>query len=552
MIKEYLRKKSISYKEITRPSGVQALYPCPKCGQNKFAVSLESGAFQCYRKNECGFSGSWFDLQKFYGDEPVNNKNNYFIADKKTYKKPQVKAQNPKGEALEWLNKRGFKNDIIKYFRIGITDAGDVMLPSFRDGALVNIKYRSIKTKKFWNEKDTEPVLFGMDNITSSTLYITEGHFDTIAAKHYEIDSVSVPNGTSDLSWISACWEWLEKFTRIYLIFDNDSAGQDNILNIAERLGKHRCYNVVLPMKDMNECLLNGISKQDIQDCILSAREFTHSDIVYADFFADAIVASYKQKEYDGLTTGISGLDGILKGWREKEVTLWTGNNGSGKSTMINWVILNNLLIDSVCCIASLEMYAVKYLRWLITQHYKHIPSEDEVFKFLFEYGGKLLVFNSTKATSPDRLFDAFSFAAKKYGVKHFFIDSLMKVRFKTREEYKEQKDFCSDLSDFAKEHRAHVHLVAHPRKGESDDKRPDKVDVAGSGHITDLVDNVLVMWRPEEDMGFSNMLAVKKNREFGKHGNVYFKFDEQTKVFTEIDGTMKKSKKKNPEYFFD
>lgn len=558
MIREYLRNKGIIFKEVSRPSGLQAIFPCPKCGKNKFAISLENGAFQCFRQNECNFRGSWWDFQKFYNDTPKRLNNNYFIkTDKREYKKPQVNARVVNQPALDWLRSRGFTDEIIRFFKIGITENNDIMLPSFIGGELKNVKYRSIKEKKFWNEKDAMPVLFNMDNIEGDTLVLVEGHFDSMAAKHYRINAASVPNGTQDTQWIELCWTWLERFKRIYIVFDNDSAGQSVILNLANRLGKYRCYNVILPLKDFNECLINNIPVEKINECINNATEFFHPDIVPADFFVDAIVDSYKTGEYTGITTGMSGLDKILGGWRQKEVTLWTGSNGSGKSTMLNKVILNLVKTDFICCIASLEMHPIKYLRWMIGQYFCGIVSDDKVFDFMARFGHKIYVFNSTKKTEPDLLIDAFSFAAKKYGVTNFFIDSLMKVRFKSREEYREQTEFISSLTDFAKEFDSHVHLVAHPRKGDNDEKQPDKVDVAGSGHITDLVDNVLMMWRAsekvKEQQGFDNMMAVKKNREHGREGKVYFTFDEFSKDFKEIDDfKWKTSGKKNPDYFND
>ena len=51
------------------------------------------------------------------------------------------------------------------------------------------------------------------------------------------------------------------------------------------------------------------------------------------------------------------------------------------------------------------------------------------------------------------------------------------------------QRQFANKLALFAKRHRVHVHLVAHPRKAE-DEERARKQDVAGSGKITSLADN--------------------------------------------------------------
>jgi twinkle protein len=40
-----------------------------------------------------------------------------------------------------------------------------------------------------------------------------------------------------------------------------------------------------------------------------------------------------------------------------------------------------------------------------------------------------------------------------------------------------------------------HIHLVAHSKKGADEDKPPNKMDTKGTGTITDLVDNVIVVW---------------------------------------------------------
>src|SRR5690606_27025249 len=111
-------------------------------------------------------------------------------------------------------------------------------------------------------------------------------------------------------------------------------------------------------------------------------------------------------------------------------------------------------------------------------------------------------------------------------------IDSLMKVSLTTKnyELLGEQKNFVSSLADFAKEHKTHVHLVAHPRKTGSDEDIVGKSDVAGTGDITNLADNVFVMHRFTEDQKasrkkngkepFDARLIVKKNREHGELGN--------------------------------
>jgi len=64
------------------------------------------------------------------------------------------------------------------------------------------------------------------------------------------------------------------------------------------------------------------------------------------------------------------------------------------------------------------------------------------------------------------------------------------------REQYELQADFVDRLCYAAKAHRIHIHLVHHIRKGDDESRVPNKFDLRGAGEITDLADNVLIVWR--------------------------------------------------------
>jgi twinkle protein len=93
-------------------------------------------------------------------------------------------------------------------------------------------------------------------------------------------------------------------------------------------------------------------------------------------------------------------------------------------------------------------------------------------------------------------------YARRRYAISHFIIDSLAKCGM-SEDDYNAQKAFVETLSDFSREHNAHVHLIAHARKGSDEHNPPGKMDVKGSGAITDLCDNVFSVWRnkPKEEM---------------------------------------------------
>ena len=110
--------------------------------------------------------------------------------------------------------------------------------------------------------------------------------------------------------------------------------------------------------------------------------------------------------------------------------------------------------------------------------------------------------FNLIGSAKLDRLLEVFTYASKRYGVRHFVIDSLMMIDVPVDGPgaLSAQKIAVQKLTDFAKRHGAHMHLVAHPRKGRDDGGIPGKMDVAGSADITNAADNVFVVWRNKKD----------------------------------------------------
>ena len=75
-------------------------------------------------------------------------------------------------------------------------------------------------------------------------------------------------------------------------------------------------------------------------------------------------------------------------------------------------------------------------------------------------------------------------------------IDSLVKCGLSAYENLDQQKAFVDHLAQVSRDVGAHVHLVHHLRKGQSEEVPPDKLDLKGAGEIADLADNVFLVWR--------------------------------------------------------
>lgn len=544
--RDYLLQKGIQFKT----SGHEAISNCPFCNdkERKFSVNIETGDYRCFHENTCGVSGSFIGLQKRFGDVPKSQINNrsFYTLPKKTYIQPKVTIGQISNPVMDYLKKeRRFTDKTIAFFKLGAKNGDVVQIPYYKNGVLVNIKYRSIKEKhKMWQEKDSEPVLLNRDNAIGDTITITEGEFDCMALHQYgKTSCVSVPSGAGNFEWVENEWEFLENFSRVLICFDNDVAGNTKAMELVSKIGAWKCKRVVLPYKDANECLINNVPKEEIADCFANAIEFSPAILTSPIEFSREIKDIFHNPDkLNGIPTPWKKLTTVLGGWRNEELTIWTGRSGAGKSTILNQVILRLAGENVSSCIASLEMPAKSYLRWAIVQYCGNWhPSDlyiDAALQFMNDH---IYVVNTHEEINETNLLDVFEYAARKHNCKHFIIDSLLRVVLEEKEELIAQKNFVSKLVSFSKKFNCHVHLVAHPRKGAKDSDKPEKADVKGTSSITDLAHNVISLWRPEDDFDPKKknndvLLQVLKNRELGTIGKIKMVFDKNTKRFSDLE----------------
>lgn len=182
--------------------------------------------------------------------------------------------------------------------------------------------------------------------------------------------------------------------------------------------------------------------------------------------------------------------------FRPGEVSVWAGVNGHGKSMFLSQVTLDLCYQAERVMVASFEMKPVKQMHRMSRQAY---GGRDPAIQFLKSFhawtDGRLWLYDQTGAVEWRKVIAAMRYAIATFGITHFVIDSLMKC-VKADDDYNEQKNFVNELCAFALTNNVHVHLVHHMRKGESEHKTPGKSDIKGSGAITDMVDNVFIVWR--------------------------------------------------------
>lgn len=232
--------------------------------------------------------------------------------------------------------------------------------------------------------------------------------------------------------------------------------------------------------------------------------------------------------------------------FRPGELTIWTGYNGHRKSMMIGYVLLGLRAQEAKSCIASLEMKPTTTLKRMCSQYVgTHEPTVPYIGHFFDWLENHVYLYDQMGTVKTERMIAVARYAITELNVTHFVIDSLMKCGIQTDRGYDKQNWFIDELSTLAKDTGAHIHLVAHAKKPEGNKEviPSSKYTVKGSGDITDMADNVVVVFvdREEEDDTKTLFLCQKQREGEGEPG-YQLHFDKSSLQFKGHESAYKMS----------
>lgn len=439
----------------------------------------------------------------------------------RVYKKPSkagITKRAFKSEVTKYLTEeRGISEAVLAEYKISETKDGQEIVFPFLDekGEIELIKYLGLARdekgkKKIRTSADSKKVLFGKHvyGPTDRDLLIDEGEIDALSWRTIGVKATSVPFGAKhagkdgkdpNSEWIENDFEFLETFERIFLCFDMDEEGQLAAKSISAQLGLERCYIVKLPKKDPNECLKAGM-REEMLAALKNAQTIDPEHLKNASAFTsgaeqllygtDAAIA--------GIPMPFSSVTGIFA-WRLQEVTVVTGENGSGKTMWLNWLMIFFMSVNKRCFVGSFEVSSPQTLRYMISQvSGLDVPERPHTTECITWISEGLWFYDYVGQVKVPELLAAMKYARRRYGITFFVIDSLVRLGIDD-DDYKAQKELLNTLTDFAKDAAAHVFLVVHNRKrdGSRDEYEiTGKSGVKGSGTITDLAHNVVHIWR--------------------------------------------------------
>ena len=452
-------------------------------------------------KEAKAFAGVSDDTPQFYNPGKTKSR------------KPVVKPQcsKPQNEVLAWFENRGIFQKSLDAYRVG-QKGNTIIFPYLSpSGELEFVKYRDLdaekttRKKKIWSNADPDYHLWGWQAIggNSRHVVICEGEIDALTFHQQGSPALSVPQGGGEGSkqtvWLENDFDRLDRFEAIFISMDMDAVGQSSIQPIITRLGVERCKIVDLgEHKDANEAHVNGEVLQRFLD---AAKTQDPAELKQLADHHDEIMDEFKNSDIIGTKLPWRKTFNSIR-IRPSEISVWAGINSHGKSIATSHVGVDVASQGERVCIASMEMKPRKLGRKM----YQQItgcdnPSFEQAKGARAFLENRIWLFEVYGTAKASRIIEVFTYARKRYGVTHFIVDSLAKCGL-NEDDYNGQKKFVDELMEFAGKHNVHVHLVVHTRKREDENKIPGKMDLKGTGAISDMVHNVFILWRnkPKED----------------------------------------------------
>jgi energy-coupling factor transporter ATP-binding protein EcfA2 len=189
---------------------------------------------------------------------------------------------------------------------------------------------------------------------------------------------------------------------------------------------------------------------------------------------------------------------------RPGECTLFTGDNGSGKSSMlgqISIVCAQQFKPGQKVVMASMEV-PPEITLWIMARQLlgeghleRNHENEQKAMRALAWLNERMLIYNFLGITDWRELLNTFRYAREHLNGEVFILDSVMRIGI-ADDDYATQGLAASQFADFCVKTGAHTFLVVHENKG-SDSRAKDRV--RGSKQWTDNASNVCGMLRNEK-----------------------------------------------------
>ena len=389
-------------------------------------------------------------------------------------------------------------------------------------------KKRIVATKDFRVVGKAEvPELFNQSNCGRyKNLVITEGEIDCLSLIEMltkakaKFDVVSIVNGAQSARRnIASNLDFINKYDKVFLAFDNDEPGVASANDAAHVIKPGKCHIVNSVYKDANDALCKEQSDTYLSN-VWGAKVYKPDNFVSGEKIWDAFKerSTVKSVPYPSC---LKGLNDKLFGMRLGEITLFTSGTGSGKSTVVKETILNLLeqsetKIGLISLEESIGDTATKLIGMSINKNIR-MPedvTEEEARKGYEKVFGdeRLILLDHQGSVADTSLLDRIEYLAA-LGCQYLILDHITiavseGVDGATGNEAVDK--VMSSLLKITKRYNIHLTLISHLRKSSGEGKSfeegimPNLDSIKGSGSIKQISFDII---------GFArNMMAVEKS----------------------------------------
>lgn len=498
--------------------------PCPKCGSSDACGVFSDGHRYCYSCN------SYFRPDGSVKSEEV-----------------RVSKECIPFEDLEEvsLTKRCISKDTCSKFKYFSTvyKGKPCQVACYYDdsGNIVGQKLR-FPDKSFAILGSISNRLYGSQLWASGKkIVITEGEIDCLTVSQLQGNKwpvVSIPNGAQAAKKaIEANLEYLDKFDEVVLMFDMDEPGRKACEECAKVLPAGKAFIANLPLKDPNECLLEG-KGSDVIQAIWNAKPYRPDGIVAGTDLYEKCVTDIDDLK-DSVEYPWKALQNKTKGARHGELYVFTSGSGMGKSTILRELeYYFGVLRGELCGIVALEESTRKTGLELMSIHLnKRLildpegADEDErsrAFKATIG-NGRFFLYDHFGSLDSNNLLSKLRYMIVSLGCKRIFLDhvSIVVSGMDNDEDGGERKaidKLMTNLRSLVEETGATMFVVSHlkrpEKKGHEEGAQVSLSQLRGSGAIAQLSDIVIGLERNQQGNN-PNVLTIRvlKNRHSGETG---------------------------------
>ena len=480
-------------------------YKCPECPESKKRKNPKD--LQFYEKSETAFcfkcEASFFPYRPY---------------EKKSYVVPERKnITDLTDKAVKYWEGRMISQQTLKELKI-YSDHQQmpqfekpvevICFPFFRDGELVNVKYRG-PNKSFKLTKGAELIWFNFDILIEvDEIIICEGEGEVLTWHENGFKNVvSVPNGAGkNVEYLDNTIHLFDTINTVYLATDNDTKGIELRDELSRRIGAEKCMIISFKeCKDSNEyfCKYGGI---EFKELLSHARPVPVKGIVKINNIKSDILDLRENGIQLGMEIDQEEIDKYAK-WEPGRLAICTGVPGSGKSELVDQIVVRlNLLHKWRAAYFTPENYPLKFHYAKLHEKFSGLKfrnDDDATFYSVFEYirDNFFYILNEEDFTV-ESVLESAKMLIRQYGVKILVLDPYNRFEHAQKSGESETQyisKFLDRITMFAKIYNVLIFLVAHPRKMQKGEI-PSLYDISGSANFYNKTDYGFTIHRERND----------------------------------------------------